>query len=67
MAVDPDAPQVERFISIGGERGCCATTVAVPLVVYVPRRRRSPPPTSGAPNLPGTSCRSLFSPPGKRR
>ena len=35
MAVDPDAPQVERFISIGGET-ILPYNSRLPLVVYVP-------------------------------
>ena len=36
IAVDPDAPQVERFISIGGEARLLRYNSRVPLVVYVP-------------------------------
>jgi ecotin len=36
MAVDPDAPQVERFISIGGEARLLPYNSRLPLVVYVP-------------------------------
>ena len=36
MAVDPDARQVERFISIGGEARLLRYNSRVPLVVYVP-------------------------------
>ena len=36
MAVDPDAPQVERFISIGGEARLLRYNSRIPLVVYVP-------------------------------
>src|SRR5580765_5255173 len=36
MAVDPNAPQVERFISIGGEARLLRYNSRVPLVVYVP-------------------------------
>ena len=36
MAVDPDAPQVERFISIGDETRLLRYNSRVPLVVYVP-------------------------------
>ena len=36
MAVDPNAPQVERFISIGGEARLLPYNSRVPLVVYVP-------------------------------
>lgn len=36
MAVDPDAPQVERFISIGGEARLLRYNSQIPLVVYVP-------------------------------
>jgi len=36
MAVDPDAPQVERFISIGGEARLLRYNSRLPLVVYVP-------------------------------
>jgi ecotin len=35
MAVDPDAPQVERFISVGGET-ILRYNSRLPLVVYVP-------------------------------
>ena len=36
MAVDPEAPQVERFISIGGAARLLAYNSRLPLVVYVP-------------------------------
>ena len=36
MAVDPDAPQVERFISLGGETRLLRYNSRLPLVVYVP-------------------------------
>jgi ecotin len=36
MAVDPDAPQVERFISLGGEARLLRYNSRMPLVVYVP-------------------------------
>jgi len=36
MAVDPDAPQVQRFISIGGEARLLRYNSRLPLVVYVP-------------------------------
>ncbi|MBE0626189.1 MAG: hypothetical protein IH606_15385 [Burkholderiales bacterium] len=36
MAVDPDAPQVERFISLGGEPRLLRYNSRLPLVVYVP-------------------------------
>ena len=36
IAVDPDTPQVERFISIGGEARLLRYNSRVPLVVYVP-------------------------------
>ena len=36
IAVDPDAPQVERFISIGGEARLLRYNSRLPLVVYVP-------------------------------
>src|SRR5258707_3680618 len=36
MAVDPDAPQVERFISIGGEARLLRYNSRLPFVVYVP-------------------------------
>jgi ecotin len=36
MAVDPGAPQVERFISIGGETRLLRYNSPLPLVVYVP-------------------------------
>lgn len=36
MAVDPDAPQVERFISLGGEARLLRYNSRLPLVVYVP-------------------------------
>ena len=36
MAVDPDAPQVERFVSLGGEPRLLRYNSRLPLVVYVP-------------------------------
>jgi ecotin len=36
MAVDPGAPQVERFISIGGETRLLRYNSRLPLVVYLP-------------------------------
>lgn len=36
MAVDPSAPQVERFISLGGEAQLLRYNSRLPLVVYVP-------------------------------
>ena len=36
MAVDPNAPQVERFISLGGEPRLLRYNSQLPLVVYVP-------------------------------
>jgi ecotin len=36
MAVDPDAPKVERFISLGGETRLLRYNSRLPLVVYVP-------------------------------
>jgi ecotin len=36
MAVDPDAPKVERFISLGGEARLLRYNSRMPLVVYVP-------------------------------
>ena len=36
MAVDPDAPKVERFIGIGGEPPLLRYNSRLPLVVYVP-------------------------------
>jgi ecotin len=36
MAVDPSAPQVERFISLGGEPRLLRYNSKLPLVVYVP-------------------------------
>jgi len=36
MAVDPNAPQVERFITIGGEARLLRYNSRLPLVVYVP-------------------------------
>jgi ecotin len=36
MAVDPDAPKVERFISLGGEPRLLRYNSRLPLVVYVP-------------------------------
>ena len=45
MAVDPDAPQVERFITIGGEARLAALQQSDPARRLRPRRRRSPPPT----------------------
>jgi len=36
MAVDPSAPQVERFITLGGEAQLLRYNSRLPLVVYVP-------------------------------
>jgi ecotin len=36
MAVDPDAPKVERFITLGGEPRLLRYNSRLPLVVYVP-------------------------------
>lgn len=36
MAVDPDAPKVERFITLGGEPRLVRYNSRLPLVVYVP-------------------------------
>jgi ecotin len=36
MAVDPDAPQVERFIGLGGEPQLLRYNSRLPVVVYVP-------------------------------
>jgi ecotin len=36
MAVDPNAPQVERFITLGGEARLLRYNSRLPLVVYVP-------------------------------
>ena len=36
MAVDPNAPQVERFITLGGEPRLLRYNSRLPLVVYVP-------------------------------
>ena len=36
MAVDPDAPKVERFITLGGEAQLLRYNSRLPLVVYVP-------------------------------
>jgi len=36
MAVDPNAPQVERFISLGGEPRLLRYNSRLPIVVYVP-------------------------------
>jgi len=36
MAVDPDAPKVERFITIGGEPYLIRYNSRLPVVVYVP-------------------------------
>ena len=36
MAVDPDAPKVERFITLGGEPQLLRYNSRLPLVVYVP-------------------------------
>ncbi len=37
IGVDPDAPQVERFITIGGEPQLMRYNSLLPLVVYVPK------------------------------
>lgn len=36
MAVDPDAPRVERFVTLGGEPRLLRYNSKLPLVVYVP-------------------------------
>ncbi len=36
MAVDPDAPKVDRFIAIGGEPRLLRYNSRLPLVIYVP-------------------------------
>lgn len=36
MAVDPDAPKVERFVTLGGEERLMRYNSSMPLVVYVP-------------------------------
>ncbi len=36
MAGDPNAPKVERFISVGGERSLLRYNSRLPIVVYVP-------------------------------
>ena len=36
MAVEPDAPQVERFIALGGEARLLRYNSRLPIVVYVP-------------------------------
>ncbi|MDO9596079.1 MAG: ecotin family protein [Azoarcus sp.] len=36
MAVDPDAPKVERFVTLGGEERLLRYNSRIPLVVYVP-------------------------------
>ena len=36
MAVDPDAPKVDRFITLGGEPQLLRYNSRLPLVVYVP-------------------------------
>ena len=36
MAVDPDAPKVERFVSLGGEPFLIRYNSRLPVVVYVP-------------------------------
>lgn len=36
MAVDPNAPQVERFITLGGEPRLLRYNSRLPLVIYVP-------------------------------
>ena len=37
MAVDPDAPKVDRFITLGGEPELLRYNSRLPLVVYVPK------------------------------
>lgn len=37
MAVDPDAPKVDRFITLGGETQLLRYNSRLPLVVYVPK------------------------------
>lgn len=36
MAVDPDAPKVDRFIAVGGESPLLRYNSRLPLVIYVP-------------------------------
>ena len=36
MAVDPNAPQVERFITVGGDQRLLRYNSRLPIVVYVP-------------------------------
>ena len=36
MAADPNAPKVERFITVGGERPLLRYNSRLPIVVYVP-------------------------------
>ena len=36
MAIDPDAPEVERFIALGGEPYLIRYNSRLPVVVYVP-------------------------------
>lgn len=37
MAVDPDAPKIDRFITLGGEPQLLRYNSRLPLVVYLPR------------------------------
>jgi ecotin len=37
MAVDPDAPKLDRFITIGGEPKLLRYNSRLPIVVYVPK------------------------------
>jgi ecotin len=36
MAIDPDAPKVERFITLGGDSYLIRYNSHLPVVVYVP-------------------------------
>ena len=36
MAVDPDTPQVERFITLGGKARLIRYNSRLPIVVYLP-------------------------------
>jgi ecotin len=36
MAVDPDAPRVDRFVTLGGEPFLIRYNSRLPVVVYVP-------------------------------
>jgi ecotin len=37
MAVDPDIPKVERFITLGGEPELRRYNSRLPMVIYVPK------------------------------